>query len=238
MPSTAMKKTAVAIRNIHFEDLGLFAAVLAENGYRIDYRDAALGNLQTLDPLGPDLLIVLGGPMGVYEKDDYSFLGREQDILAARIEMNRPTFGICLGAQLMAAAMGAKVFPSGVKEIGFSSLSLTEVGREGPLRHLASIPVLHWHGDTFDLPKSSLHLAATELCAHQAFARGSNIMGVQFHPEAGAAELEQWLIEYAAELADVGIDPPHLRTAAAKIDPARRKAATAMFSEWLRDLVC
>ncbi len=231
-----MTKTAVAIRNIHFEDLGLFAAVLVDNGYRIDYRDAGSGDLQSLDPLGPDLLIVLGGPMGVYEKDDYPFLERERDILTARIEMNRPTFGVCLGAQLMAAAMGAKVFPSGVKEIGFSPLSLTEVGREGPLRHLASVSVLHWHGDTFDLPKSTVHLAATDMCAHQAFARGTNIMGVQFHPEADSAEFEQWLTEYEAELADAGIDPRHLRAAATQVGSARGRAATAMFSEWLRDL--
>jgi GMP synthase (glutamine-hydrolysing) len=231
-----MTKTALAIRNIHFEDLGVFAAVLADHGYKVDYCDAGSRDLQSLDPLEPDLLIVLGGPMGVYEKDKHPFLVREQDILAARVEMNRPTFGVCLGAQILAAAMGAAVFPSGVKEIGFSPLSLTEVGREGPLRHLANIPVLHWHGDTFDLPENTLHLAATKICAHQAFARGSNIMGVQFHPEADNAELEQWLIEYDAELADAGIDPRRLRTAATEIGPARGKAATAMFSEWLRDL--
>jgi GMP synthase (glutamine-hydrolysing) len=237
MRGVAMTKTAVAIRHIHFEDLGVFAAVLADNGYKVDYCDAGLGDLQSLDPLRPDLLIVLGGPMGVYEKDEHPFLERERHILAARLEMNRPTFGVCLGAQLMAAAMGAKVFPSGVKEIGFSPLSLTEVGREGPLRHLASIPVLHWHGDTFDLPKGTVNLAATEICAHQAFARGSNIMGVQFHPEADTAELEQWLIEYVAELADAGTDPRRLRTAATEIGLVREKAATAMFSEWLRDLI-
>lgn len=236
MRSNAVTKTATAIRNIHFEDLGLLADVLADNGYKVDYCDAGSGDLQSLDPLESDLLIVLGGPMGVYEKDEHPFLDRERDVLAARIEMDRPTFGICLGAQLMAAAMGAKVFPSGVKEIGFSSLSLTEAGGEGPLRHLAGVPVLHWHGDTFELPKSTVHLAATDVCAHQAFARGSNIMGVQFHPEADSAELEQWLIEYAAELADAGIDARHLRTAASEIGPARGKAASAMFSEWLRDL--
>lgn len=232
-----MTKTVVAIRHVDFEDLGVFAAVLADRGYNIRYCEAGSPQLQSLDPLSPDLLIVLGGPMGVYEEEAYPFLTRERDILTARLEMNRPTFGVCLGAQLVAAGMGARVFPSGVKEIGFSALSLTKVGCEGPLRHLADTPVMHWHGDTFDLPEGTAHLASTKLCAHQAFARGANIMGVQFHVEAGAAELERWLTAYAAELAGAGIDPHRLRTEAVKIGLVLRKAATVMFSEWLEKLI-
>jgi GMP synthase (glutamine-hydrolysing) len=232
-----MTKTAVAIRHIDFEDLGVFAAALADRGYEVRYCEAGSRDLQSLDPLRPDLLIVLGGPMGVYEEEAHPFLKRERHLLAARLEINRPTFGICLGAQLMAAALGAKVFPSGVKEIGYSPISLTEVGREGPLLHLASTPVLHWHGDTFDLPEGTVHLATTKLCAHQAFACGANIMGVQFHVEADTAELERWLVEYAAELAGAGIDPGQLRAEAVKIRPVLEKAATAMFSEWLGKLI-
>ncbi|MGH6817199.1 MAG: glutamine amidotransferase [Methylovirgula sp.] len=232
-----MTKRAVAIRHIHFEDLGVFAPVLADHRYKAGYCDAASRDLRSLDPLEPDLLIVLGAPVGVYEKEAYPFLGREQDILAARLERNRPTLGVCLGAQLMAATMGAKVFPSGVKEIGFAPLSLTQAGREGPLRHLAGIAVLHWHGDTFDLPEGTINLAATQPCAHQAFAHGSNILGLQFHMEADTTDFEHWLIGHAAELAGAGIDPRQLRAEAMKIGPALAKAATATFSEWLRDLI-
>lgn len=219
-----MTKTAVALRHVNFEGLGTLATVLADNGFHIEYCDVGSHNLQSLDPLEPDLLIVLGGPMGVYEKEQFPFLEHERQILAARLEKDRPTFGICLGAQLMAAAMGAKVFPSGVKEIGFSTLSLTEAGREGPLRHLANTPVLHWHGDTFDLPAGTVHLAASELCARQAFARGANILGVQFHMEADTADLERWLIEYAGELAEAGIPPDRLRSEAVQIGPTMVKA--------------
>lgn len=232
-----MTKTAVAIRHVDFEDLGVFAAVLADRGYAVRYCEADSRDLQSLDPLSADLLIVLGGPVGVYEDEAHPFLKRERHVLATRLEINRPTLGICLGAQLMAAALGAKVFPSGVKEIGFSPLSLSELGREGPLRYLASTSVLHWHGDTFDLPDGTVHLAATKLCANQAFARGPNVLAVQFHVEADTAELEQWMVGYAAELADAGIDPGQLRAEAVKIGPAMEKAATAMFSEWLGKLI-
>ncbi len=232
-----MTKTAVAIRHVDFENLGAFAAVLADHGYKVRYCEAGSPHLQSLDPLRPDLLLALGGPMGVYEEKAYPFLKRERDILTARLKTNRPTFGVCLGAQLLAAATGAKVFPSGAKEIGFSPLSLTKAGHEGPLRHLAGVSVLHWHGDTFDLPEGTAHLASTKLCAHQAFARGANVMGLQFHGEVGAAELERWLTEYAPELAGAGIDPRRLRAEAVEIDLKLGKAATAMFSEWLGKLI-
>jgi GMP synthase (glutamine-hydrolysing) len=98
----------------------------------------------------------------------------------------RSTFGICLGAQLIATTLGAQVRPGSGKEIGFAPLSLTDEGRQGPLRHLADIPVLHWQGDMFDIPDGAVGLASTEPCANQAFSVGRNIMGVQFHPEAEA----------------------------------------------------
>ncbi len=233
----ATLKTAVAIRHIHFEDLGSFEAVLTSAGYRIHYYDVGVHELWTLDPLLPDLLVVLGGPVGVYDTDAYPFLADERHLLQTRLADARPTLGICLGAQQIAAALGAGVAASGVKEIGFSELQLTDTGRAGPLRHLEGISVLHWHGDAFQIPEGAENLATTALCGTQGFARGRNVLALQFHPEVDAtAGIERWLVGHAAELAAANIDPCDLRDDAARVGPTLRDAARRMVAEWLEGL--
>jgi len=232
-----MLKTAVAIRHVHFEDLGTFEAVLTAAGYRIHYYDLGVHDLWTLDPPLADLLVVLGGPVGVYEADAYPFLAEERQILEARLEAGRPTLGICLGAQQIAATLGATVAPSGIKEIGFSELTLTDAGRVGPLRHLEGVSVLHWHGDAFQIPEDAENLATTARCATQGFALGRNVLGLQFHPEVDAcAGIERWLVGHAAELASAGVDPRALREDAQRFGPALRDAARKMLTEWLQGL--
>jgi GMP synthase (glutamine-hydrolysing) len=231
--SDAMLRTAVAIRHVHFEDLGVFEAVLAGVGYKTHYHDIGVRDLWTIDPLKTDL-VMLGAPVGVYEADDYPFLAEQRKFLTTRLAAGRPTFGICLGAQQIAASLGANVASTGVKEIGFSPLSLTEKGQKSPLRHLADVPVLHWHGDAFDIPEGALHLASKARCRHQAFAIGANIMGVQFHPEADAcAGLERWLVGHATELAAAGIRPQAMCTGPplpTSCIPSRRVARLVQFS--------
>jgi GMP synthase (glutamine-hydrolysing) len=232
-----MLKTAAVIRHIHFEDLGTFEAVLTAAGYRIHYYDLGVHELSTLVPPLANLLVVLGGPVGVYETDVYPFLAEERQILKARLAANRPTLGICLGAQQIAATLGAKVAATGIKEIGFSELTLTDTGRAGPLRHLDGVPVLHWHGDAFQIPKGAENLATTPLCATQGFALGRNVLALQFHPEVDAcAGIERWLVGHAAELAAAGIDPRNLRDEAACFGPTLRDASRKMLSEWLNGL--
>lgn len=232
-----MLRTAVAIRHVDFEDLGTFEAVLASAGYKIHYYDVGVHDLWTLDPLQTELLIVLGGPIGVDETELYPFLAEEVDLLRARLAENRPTLGICLGAQQIALALDAAVSPMAEKEIGFSQLSLSESGRKSPLGHLTDVPVLHWHGDTFAVPEGAEALAATPHCRNQAFALGSNILAVQFHPEVNACTgLERWFIGHAVELAAAGIDPRSLRDDCKRIGPALREAARRMLSEWLDGL--
>lgn len=233
----ATLKTALVIRHVSFEDLGTFEAVLAAAGYHIRYYDLGVNDLWTLDPLLPGLLVVLGGPVGVYEAEIYPFLEEERKILEARLASNLPTLGICLGAQQIAATLGAKVAPSGVKEIGFSPLTLTDAGRAGPLRHLEGVSVLHWHGDAFEIPEGAENLASTPLCLTQGFALGRNVLGLQFHPEVNAcAGIERWLVGHAAELAAAGIDPRPLRADAERFGSALREAARRMLAEWLQGL--
>ncbi|KQT42085.1 glutamine amidotransferase [Aureimonas sp. Leaf454] len=193
-----MTKTTLVLRHVHFEDLGSFAGPLQDAGYDIRYSEVDDPDFCAGDPLQPDLLVVLGGPVGVYEGEAYPFIAVEREFIRARLREGRPTLGVCLGAQLIASALGADVFSSGVKEIGFSPLRLTAEGATGPLRHLASLPVLHWHGDTYDLPAGAANLASTAFIENQAFAIGSNVLGLQFHAEVETSRgFERWLVGHA-----------------------------------------
>ena len=213
-------KSVVALRHVHFEDLGHFAPVLERHGYGLTYCDVGIDPLMGLDPLATDLLIVLGGPIGAYEEEQYPFLHEELALLTSRLAANQPTLGICLGSQLIARALGARVYPMGVKEIGFSPIRLTPEGMRSCLSTFAEDgTVLHWHGDTFDLPAGAVNLAHTETCPNQAFAYGPNILGLQFHLEISATHFERWLIGHACELAIAGISVADLRAAAQRHSP-------------------
>ncbi len=195
-------KTVLAIRHVAFEDLDHFAPLLTERGYAIRYCEAGYDDLTALDPSSDDLLVVLGGPIGVYEDEAYPFIHDELRLLRARLQAGRPTLGICLGCQMIAQALGARVYPGGRKEIGWKPLILTEAGRQSPLAAFADLaPVLHWHGDTFDLPEGATLLASSDLYPHQAFSWGSCALALQFHIETTARGLERWFIGHAGEIA-------------------------------------
>jgi GMP synthase (glutamine-hydrolysing) len=228
-------KNTLAIRHVAFEDLGSFEAVLRRRGHGIAFAEAG-GGLGGLDALAPDLMVVLGGPIGACDDRDYPFLGDEVALIARRLEARRPILGICLGAQLMARALGARVYAAAAKEIGWSPLALSLEGRKSVLRHLdpSSTPVLHWHGDTFDLPRGATLLASTPLCAHQAFSWGGSALALQFHAEVTAAGLENWYIGHTLEIAaTAGIDVPGLRADAAKWAPGLAVLGPKCFAEWL-----
>lgn len=224
-------KHAIAIRHVHFEDAGLFEDGLAQAGYALRYHEAGADALEGV--VDADLLLVLGGPLGANDIETYPFLKDQIAAIAQRLAQQKPVFGICLGAQLMARALGAQVAPMGHKEIGYAPLTVTAAGQETPLRHLADMPVLHWHGDRFAIPEGAANLAATPLCGHQAFALGRYAMAVQFHPEVRPDRLERWLIGHAGELWSEKIDPRDLRRDAASHGAALERAGRAFFSEWL-----
>jgi GMP synthase (glutamine-hydrolysing) len=224
-----MSRTARVFRHLAFEDLGAFAGVLAAAGYQTRY--AEMGVDAPVDD--SDLLIVLGGPIGACQEDLYPWFAPEIEIIAARLKTQRPILGICLGAQLMARALGARIYPAPAREIGFAPLKIS--GAQNPLGELDGVPVLHWHGDTFDLPQGAAHLAATAVCRNQAFSCGAYAIGFQFHPEAQEAGFERWLIGHAGEIAATpGIDAPMLRAQMRKYGAAAAARGTAIFARWLK----
>jgi GMP synthase (glutamine-hydrolysing) len=172
--------------------------------------------------------------MGVYESDIYPFLIAEVDLIARRLQAGRPTLGLCLGSQLMAKALGSRVYPMGVKEIGWTPIDLTQAGRDSCLRHLQETAVLHWHGDTFDLPEGAVRLASSAVCKNQAFSWGDQALALQFHAEAAGTALESWFVGHAAEIsATDGVSVPQLRADTALWTPSITRLGTRCFEEWL-----
>lgn len=229
-----MTKSLLAVRHLAFEDLGGFEQPLHAAGYDIRYADMGVDDVARFGD--PDLLVVLGGPIGAYEDDLYPYLKDEIAVIATRLAGERPVLGICLGAQLMARALGARVYPGPAKEIGWKPVSLTADGKRmiGPL---AGLPVLHWHGDTFDLPHGAQNLASTDVCAHQAFAVGRHGLAFQFHPEAQAQGFERWLIGHAGEIAATpGVSVAQLRADTGRHAGVAIAAGRAVLANWLTDL--
>ncbi|MFY0480011.1 glutamine amidotransferase [Achromobacter marplatensis] len=228
-----MTRSATAIRHLHFEDLGTLEPLLRERGYDVSYVDATALDLPAFDALAPDLLIVLGGPIGAFDDAAYPFIGDELALVQRRLAAGGPILGICLGAQLMARALGAKVYAMGVKEIGFGPLQLTQEGRHSALGGLGDTPVLHWHGDQFDIPAGATRLAGTAIGQNQAFSLGDSVLGLQFHLEADTRLIERWLVGHACELAQAGIDPRALRAQAQAVQERLAAASGAVFRAWL-----
>jgi GMP synthase (glutamine-hydrolysing) len=228
-------RTAAVIRHVAFEDLGVFECVLAQRGIAVRYVDAGVDHLEAAEIANADVLIVLGGPIGVYDAPAYPFLAGELRLIERRLRVGAPLLGVCLGAQLIAAAAGARVYPGPAKEVGFAPLTLTPEGQMSSLGALSAARnmVLHGHGDTFDVPSGALRLASTELTPNQAFSIGANVLALQFHMEADPRYLERWLIGHTTELALAKLDVAELRAQIARHGAAVAAAGSSAFSLWL-----
>ena len=228
-------KRAVALRHLAFEDLGLLADLLTARQYDVSYREAGVEGLADLRLERDDLLIVLGGPISAYDDDRYPFLAEEVRLIERSVRRDVPVLGICLGAQLLARALGARIYPASAKEIGFAPVTLTAEGRASCLDLLdrESSPVLHWHGDTFDLPAGAQHLAETGITPNQAFALGGRLLGLQFHLEADLSRFERWLIGHTGELAADHIDVGQLRAEGRRHAAALARNGRSVLARWL-----
>jgi GMP synthase (glutamine-hydrolysing) len=224
--------TAVALRHLAFEELGLIEPWLRARGWRVHYYDVGVDELWKLDLEQVDLLVVLGGPIGAEDDAHYPYLAEEVRLIRERMDSGRPLLGICLGAQLMARALGAAVRPMGGKEIGFAPLTLAPAARGTPLARIGDQSVLHWHGDQFALPRGIESLAATPVCPHQAFMVGDHVMAWQFHLEVDPSRIEQWLIGHTGELTQAGIDFDALRAQAREHRHGLAQALDRVLSDW------
>jgi len=149
-----------------------------------------------------DFLVVMGGPMGVSDENKYPWLVSEKLFIRACIELGKPVLGICLGAQLMASAMGAPVVPNGWHEIGWFGLHKTETGKALSILDgfQTATPVFHWHGDTFGIPAGAKHLLKSDACVNQAFLIGVNALALQFHLEMTPKSLQGMIENCGSEL--------------------------------------
>lgn len=225
----------IALYHVAFEDLGSFATPLRERGYALSYRHAGTDPLTRDEWTGADLVVVLGGPIGVGDSLDYPWLGEELAGLRLRLALGLPTLGVCLGAQLMAAALGGRVERRQAgAEIGWGALRIAD--SPGVLDALRGLPVLHWHGDNIVLPPEVAALAASPGTPVQAFAAGAHALGLQCHAEFSGDALEAWLTGHAVELRQAGIDLALLRAETVRYAPRLEQAGAALLRHWLDGL--
>jgi len=221
--------TALVLQHVAIEGPGRIAASLGPA--RIVRIDLGEPVPTTLDDVSR--VLVMGGPMGVYEQDRYPHLGDELRLLERAVAADLPVLGVCLGSQLVAAALGATVRPSGRQEIGYRPVTLTDDAAADPL--FTGLPhaftALHWHGDVFDLPPGAVHLASSAMTEVQAFRRG-NAWGLLFHLEADAAQVAAMAARFPADVAAAGIDPAKLVAGAEAFAARVGPTADTLFSRW------
>jgi GMP synthase (glutamine-hydrolysing) len=185
------------------EPLGTLDPLLRRAGFRVRYVNFSREPNATVDVRRYNGLVVLGGPMNVDQTDLYPHLNTEINAIRDALDRDMPVLGICLGAQLLAAALGASVHPSPIAEIGWYPVHPTPNAESDRLcRHMRGVQhVFQWHAYTFDLPRDAVHLASTDSCPHQAFRYGDRAYGLQFHLEADEPLIRKWLDvpEYRAE---------------------------------------
>jgi GMP synthase (glutamine-hydrolysing) len=233
--ATSMPKLALAIRHVHFEDCGTLTEVLLERNFTIRYIDVGRHRLDTIDVAPADLLIGLGGPVSVYNYARYPWIKHELALFERALDLGKPCLGICLGAQMLAHVLGARVYPGPAKELGWSPLKLTAQGHTSVVAPLdgASTSMLHWHGDTFDLPADASLLASTELVTNQIF-QWRSALAFQCHPEVRTEDIERWLIGHACEIeAKRGPTVDQLREDTLRFAPTLARQTAQVFNDWM-----
>jgi GMP synthase (glutamine-hydrolysing) len=205
----------LSVQNIGCETLGLLEQMFVHDGYSIQKVNAQNDPLPT-SPSGYDTIVILGGPMSVY--DDFPYLKKEQELISNAIKNDIPVLGICLGSQLIAQAAGGRVYKGKRKEIGWSNVYLTPASSNDIFRGFTdkTIRIFQWHGDTYDLPANAKILAYSDLYP-QAFRIGSAV-GIQFHFEVDERLIHTWMKEYNAELTAERIKPESILPAPRELE--------------------
>jgi GMP synthase (glutamine-hydrolysing) len=227
----------LAIRHAEHEHLGTLATAFEHAGQEFHYLNVYRGDAVPADLTGWGGLVVMGGAMGVYEADQFPFLAEEMKLIRKAAETSFPVLGICLGSQLIAGALGARVYPGPEKEIGWYSVEVAAPG-EDLARDLApSFMGFHWHGDTFELPSGAVHLFRSRRYENQGFRWGEKVFGLQFHLEVSAPMVDEWLQDPGcrAEIAAVpGLEPETIHQQAQEHSAALMRVSALVFGNFFR----
>ena len=224
----------LVLQHIDCEPLGTIEDALRGAGLSFRYVRGYAGEVVPLEIADAPGLIVMGGPMGVYERERYPFLGDEMRLIEQAVTAGVPVLGTCLGSQLLATVLGASVHPGAQAEIGWYPIAQTDAGGEDPLwRVLPSRFVgLHWHSDVFDVPPGAVRLASSELTPCQAFRHGPSAYGILFHAEVTEAMVRDWATAFADELVDAGLDAAAIPDSLPDHLPALQQVGRAFFDGW------
>ena len=224
-----MKKLLV-LQHVAHEILGTLNPLLKRNGFRIRYVNFARHPEAEPSLDGYHGLVVLGGPMSVNDARQHPHLITELNLIEEAMQRNLPVLGICLGAQLIAKALGATVYPTQEKEIGWYDVTPTKDAEGDPLlvEFRGTEKIFQWHGETFDIPHGAAHLAFSSLCANQALRYGANVYGLQFHLEVDEPMIDRWL--------RVAKNRREILLLGGKIDPAVIRRDTPVYLERLQQL--
>jgi GMP synthase (glutamine-hydrolysing) len=230
------ERQIVVLQHVACETLGSIEDALARAGLahryvRIHQGDAVPTTIG--DAAG---LIVMGGPMSVYDNDKLAHLNDEMRLVESALKAERPVLGVCLGSQLLAHVLGAKVYPGKQKEIGWHKISLTTEASDDSLFAAADshFPGFHWHGDVFDLPPSAVTLAKSELTACQAFRQGKNAYGILFHLEVTRPAVRSMIDSFADEVKQVGATPEKILADTTANLPRLTEVGRGVFDSWTR----
>jgi GMP synthase (glutamine-hydrolysing) len=216
------------------ENLGTIAEALEGAALAWQYVRCFAGQPVPSEMRGAGGLIMMGGPMGVYDTAQYPFLADEMRLIESALKENKPILGVCLGSQLLASALGVRVSKGARKEIGWFSVRLTSPAKEDRLlRGVAeSFTAFHWHGDVFELPRGAVALASSELTPVQAFRHGEKAYGFLFHLETTEAAVRAMVREFADEAKEAGADGPAIVAEAGRHLDALAALADTVFSRW------
>lgn len=232
-----MAKMILILKHIEIEGPGSIEYFFRNTTWSLSTVNLAAGEVLPDDFRGIEAIISLGGPMNVYEEADYPFLREENRFLKNAVKEEIPIMGICLGAQLLAKACGAKVHKAHEKEIGWHKVNLTAKGENDPLFMFLpkELEVFQWHEDTFDIPEKAVHLTESRSCTNQAFRFGKNAYGLQFHIEVTPDMIEEWVNEYMDE-GETGFDGRKMLIEAYKKKEMFQKQADIIYFNFARIL--
>lgn len=224
---------AISIEHVTHEGPGRLGALLTQLGFAVRRIQAGVEPLTPEAQTDADLLVVMGGPIDIADAEEYPFLDDEIALVRDRLEAGRPTLGVCLGAQIMAKALGGEVRPMEKKEIGWHPVELTDRGRRSALAALQDRPVLHWHGSEFTLPPGAEQLARTDACENQAFQFRRHGLALQFHPEVTRQQIEPWLVGAVNEIRSEGLSAKTLRKQTREHADALDSPCRKLLIDWL-----